>query len=98
MARFATKASWQRHRAIEIVRPRSGLQEPCLHAPEGRRGSYFFKAVRRFEIIKARRRENESSGSFFFRFQSTPSSGSAAAAGSRLRQCPSARKLKASRP
>ena len=48
-----------------LVRPRSGLlQEPCLHAPEGRRGSHLFEHG--FEIIKARRRENESSGSFFF--------------------------------
>ena len=36
------------------------------HAPEGRRGSHLFEQLRRFEIIKARRRENESSGSFFF--------------------------------
>ena len=43
------------------VRPRSGLlQEPCLHAPEGRRGSHLFEQLRRFEISiieKARKRE-----------------------------------------
>ena len=43
-----------------LVRPRSGLlQEPCLHASEGRRGSHI-EQLRRFEIIKkARKREDE---------------------------------------
>ena len=41
-------------RKAGIVRPRSGLlQEPCLHAPEGRRGSHLFEHG--FEIIKAKR-------------------------------------------
>ena len=37
------------------LRPHGGLQEPCLHAPEGLRGSHFFEQLRRFEIIKAKR-------------------------------------------
>ena len=61
--------------------PRSGLlQEPCLHAPEGRRGCHLFeRGIKKSIIEKARKREL---GIFlFFRFrQSTPSSGSAAAA------------------
>ena len=42
--------------------------------------SYLFEQLRRFEIMKARRRENESSGSFFFQVPTVCSSGSAAAA------------------
>ena len=46
----------QSSRKAGIVRPRSGLlQEPCLHAPEDRRGSHLFEQLRRFEIIKAKR-------------------------------------------
>ena len=46
----------QSSRKAGSVRPRSGLlQEPCLHAPEGRRGSHLFEQLRRFEIIKAKR-------------------------------------------
>ena len=38
------------------LRPHGALlQEPCLHAPEGRRGSHLFEQLRRREIIKAKR-------------------------------------------
>ena len=66
--------------AEAAVTERSGLlQKPCLHAPEGRRGSHFFEHG--FEIIKARRQKTRARDLSFFRLrQSTPSSGSAAAA------------------
>ena len=45
------------------------LHKPCLHASEGRRESYF--ELRRIE--RSRKRENESSGSFFARASSSSS-------------------------